>query len=205
MSTIEHSLSASETEQILSKALDIGEAMLKCGAEITRVEDTIKRICLSYGGGTVDVFSIVSLIIVSWRPTDRNSYTQTRRVYSYSTDLNKLEELNALSRYLCENLPPIAEIEEKLNQIINTKDKSSIRLLLGYILAASSFSVFFGGNLQDAFAAAIVASLLYIIDRLHSKHSYNRMVYTYFCSFQAGIFSILIVMLRICNCTHSVS
>lgn len=32
-------------------ALDMGETMLRCGAEILRVEDTVIRICTAYGGG----------------------------------------------------------------------------------------------------------------------------------------------------------
>ena len=91
-------ISCFEAEKVMEKALDIGEAMLCSGAEILRVEDTIMRICLAYGDGIVDVFTILSLIILSWHTTDDKNYTQTRRIYSYSTNLKKLEELNALSR-----------------------------------------------------------------------------------------------------------
>ena len=33
----------------LTLALDIGERLLVCGAEVSRVEDTITRICRAYG------------------------------------------------------------------------------------------------------------------------------------------------------------
>ena len=36
-------------KNILSLALDIGERMLKSGAEVARVEDTVSRICQAYG------------------------------------------------------------------------------------------------------------------------------------------------------------
>ena len=76
-------------DKILERALDIGEAMLRSGAEILRIEDTIIRICNAYGDGIVDVFTILSLIIVSWKTPDGRSITQTRRIYSYSTDLER--------------------------------------------------------------------------------------------------------------------
>lgn len=41
---------------VMECALDMGETMLRCGAEILRVEDTITRICTAYGGGIVDVY-----------------------------------------------------------------------------------------------------------------------------------------------------
>ena len=95
---------------VMECALDMGETMLRCGAEILRVEDTITRICTTYGGGIVDVFTILSLIILSWKTDAGENYTLTRRINPHATDLNKLEDLNALSRYICEKRPPCSEI-----------------------------------------------------------------------------------------------
>ena len=50
------------TEYLLCLALDVGEGMLKNGAEVARVEDTIERICHAYGAVHVEVFSIISMI-----------------------------------------------------------------------------------------------------------------------------------------------
>ena len=38
-----------EAHNLLYLALQIGERMLLCGAEVNRVEDSIGRICLAYG------------------------------------------------------------------------------------------------------------------------------------------------------------
>jgi uncharacterized membrane protein YjjP (DUF1212 family) len=52
-------------DTILCSALDIGEHILKNGGEIHRVEDTIERICRSFGAEHVEVFTITSLIVAS--------------------------------------------------------------------------------------------------------------------------------------------
>ena len=49
-------------EEILDIALDVGVAMLECGAEVHRVEDTMTRICKAYGAREIEVFAITSLI-----------------------------------------------------------------------------------------------------------------------------------------------
>ena len=36
-------------EEVLTCAINIGEQLLMSGAEISRVEDTIRRICAAYG------------------------------------------------------------------------------------------------------------------------------------------------------------
>ena len=114
-------------ELIVKAALDIGAAMLKSGAETIRVEDTISRICRSYYQGHLDVTSYLSAIFVSMEVTNPEDasgspliVSQHRRISSVSNELNKLEELNALSRYVCEHTPSPEEINSRLQIILNT-------------------------------------------------------------------------------------
>lgn len=189
-----------EAEKVMEKALDVGEAMLRSGAEILRVEDTIMRICLAYGDGIVDVFTILSLIIVSWHTTDDKNYTQTRRIYSYSTNLEAVEELNSLSRYICENRPSCNYIEEQVEMIMDHAEKrenQSVSLFIGYILGALGFAIFFGGTLRDGIAAGLSAICLYGWIKFYKKHSSNRVVYTLFTSFIGGIISVLTIFIGI--------
>ena len=51
-----------EQRQLVSRALDVGERMLLCGGEVSRVEDTISRILKSCGAQRVEVFTILSFI-----------------------------------------------------------------------------------------------------------------------------------------------
>ena len=132
---------------VVERALDIGEAMLRSGAEILRVEDTIRRICMAYGGGIVDVFTILSLIIVSWKTNTGENITQTRRIYSYVTNLEHLEELNALSRYICTEKPDCCEIGLRAETIMcNDKKGISKSRIAGYLMTASAFCHFFLGR-----------------------------------------------------------
>ena len=56
----ENSLAVPQTdpESLLSLALDIGKSMIKCGAEINRVEETIVRICSAYGMKQAESFQL---------------------------------------------------------------------------------------------------------------------------------------------------
>ena len=70
MQNQEIELNSKNTEYLLCLALDIGEGMLKNGAEVSRVEDTIERICKAYGAVHVEVFSIISYIHAALRMPD---------------------------------------------------------------------------------------------------------------------------------------
>ena len=94
-----------EMKKVLKYAMEIGEWMLKSGAGVSRVEDTISRICKAYGAKEANVFSITSSIVTTIEDEEGEIITQTKRIRYYKTDFKKLDELNQLSRYMCKYLP----------------------------------------------------------------------------------------------------
>ena len=54
------------TKEILTLAVEIGDAMLRCGAEIYRVEDSVIRILEAFGLDDFDAYVLsLSLIHIS--------------------------------------------------------------------------------------------------------------------------------------------
>lgn len=180
-------------ELIVKAALDIGAAMLKAGAETIRVEDTITRICHSYYNGTLEVTSYLSAIFVSMEvtvPVRQDGcpliVTQHRRVSSVSNDLHKLEELNALSRYVCQYTPEPEEIENRLQIILNVTP-SMRRVLLGYVCATSGFTIFFGGTVLDAVCCALISILLYFWEKHLKVRLNNELMHSFLLSLLTGL------------------
>lgn len=179
--------------EVLNLSLYIGKQMLSSNAEINRVEDTVVRICKAYLKCNIDVFSIKSLIIVTLRTDDNEVLTQTRRVYSSGTNLWKLEELNAISRYVCRNKPSREEIKSLVENIRKSEKKSSYMACIGYILSSSAFCVFFGGKSIDAIVCTLIAIMIYYIDMYLKGFVTNQFIYTILCSIVAGYSAILFV------------
>ena len=157
-------MNRSEAEEYLYCAMSIGEQLLVSGAEVGRVEDTIRRICLAYGAERADVFSITSSIVTTIYGADFGACTQTRRVSGMVNDLDRVDQLNQLSREICQEKPTHEEIKEKLTQIQNRPHYSFGMQLLIYALVSGSFSVFFGGDWKDMAASAIIGVLLKFIE-----------------------------------------
>ena len=180
-------------ELIVKASLDIGAAMLKAGAETVRVEDTISRICRSYYNGHLDVTSYLSAIFVSMEVTNWNEQTgspmivsQHRRVINVSNDLRKLEELNALSRYVCEHTPEPEEINARLQEILLTAP-SPIVVLIGYLCIAFGFTVFFGGSILDALCCSVIGVGIYFLDQYIKPRLNNELIHTFVLSFLCGM------------------
>ncbi len=188
----------SYADNLLRIALDIGEGLLKNGAEVRRVEFTVEKICRTYGAAHVEVFSIHSLILASVRLEDGSYSSQTRRILDISNNMLALEEYNALSRKICEQKPEFNEIDSLIKDV-KIKSRYPIWLtLIGYILAAGGFAVFFGGTAGDCIAASLIAPAVFLLE--HIKFDYfNRMVKTLLTAFFAGILSCLTVHIGIAD------
>ena len=108
---------ADQANECLFRILDLGQEMLQCGGEVSRVEDSIRRLCLAYGAERVDVFIITSSIVVTIYAHRFGAVTQTRRIVGQKYDLNKLERLNELSRRICAERMSLAEAARELDDI----------------------------------------------------------------------------------------
>lgn len=171
----------------LDLAVDIGKCMIRYGAEINRVEETIIRICTAFGFEKVEVFSLISLITVTGRTSDGGqSYTTSRRVYVYSADFNRLDELNSLSRDLCSGKIGVEDARERYREIKTERKKFHPTVLIGYILAAASFAIFFGGGWRDSVCSAVIAVPIYFMNTFVTQRRINRLFFTVINSFIAG-------------------
>lgn len=184
-------------DRLLQAVLDIGEDMQNCGAEISRVEDSISRMCRSYDVLRVSVFTITSNITVTLEASDGAIVTQTRRIRQGTTDFTRLDRLNALSRYICAQRPDVEEIRRRYHEISAAPPLRRIFTYLGGALAAASFAVFFGGVAGDALAAGLVALLVETLMLLPIRKQSNPLFCLFLTAVLTGLGCILLVRIGV--------
>lgn len=169
--------------------LDMGEKMLCSGAEINRVEENILKIGNCYDIKEISAFVIPSVITVTLRTGDEFEITQTRRIkpQSIAVNLKRLEKLNDV----CHRCRDESFSLDELYTLINESDKpvSFVRFLLGSMLAASSFTVFFGGTFIDGIVSALLAVIVCLLQRKASPIIGNRIIFTFICALIIGLVS----------------
>lgn len=176
-------------ELFLADVLEIGRRLVETGAEVKRVEDTVRRICVAYGFIDCEIYAVTSLIVATIRDEDGNHYTQCVRVQNYGTDLGRLEELNAFSRRICTQLPNVEELTAQIRQYKKSKPKPVIKCI-GYMLAGGGFSVFFGGDFWDGLAAAAIAIVIYLMDYHLKLRQIHNVIYTFVASCVSGLLAL---------------
>lgn len=185
-------LNYEEMNYCLFAIMDIGELLLMHGAEVSRVEDTIMRLCSAYGFARSDVFTITSSIVVTAMCADGKAITQTRRIRERDTDLGKVAKVNALSRRICAEPIALEDFQEKIQEIQNMKS-APVRLQLGmYMMISASLSVFFGGSWLDGFAAALSGIVLFAALKGSTALKLNSIIQNMICS---GITAVAVLLL----------
>ena len=184
---------AYRANEYLYRVLDIGQYMLQSGAEISRVEDSVRRLCASFGAVRTDVLSITSSIIVTIYAPQFGAVTQTRRVAGQQYDLHRLELLNQLSRRICTEYLSLEETEAALEDIRRTPQYPFGVQLLTYALISASFSLFFGGSAADAVASGLIGVVLRYLDRSIRRTEANAFLSALICSCLGGLLAALSV------------
>ncbi|MBF7096253.1 threonine/serine exporter family protein [Alkalibacter mobilis] len=180
-------------QKLLTYIMDLGEILLKSGAEVNRVEDTVTRIGKAYGFCRVDVFSITSSIVVSAHDPQGDVFTETRRITRYITDLDKIERVNRLSRKICAKPLDETELLEAIDQIKNAEGYSETAMFFTYGLISAAFSIFFGGTFNDGITAFLCGLVLRVVLRLGRKMDLQNIVINFFTSAAVGIGAIVMI------------
>lgn len=153
--------------KVIQLAMKTGSLLLESGAETYRVEDTIVRICNTYGMVETNCFCTQTGIMLS-SIYDGTTYSQVARIQNRSTNLDRIGNLNQLSRDAISI--ELTEFERRLNKIIATKTYSVLMNILFASICTFGFTLIFKGQLSDAVAGFLLGGLVrYLTLFLESK------------------------------------
>lgn len=170
-------------KQLMDCAMDIGEQMLLCGAEVHRVEDSVNRICHAFGAVRADVFIITSSMVLTVHGEDGCIHTQTRRIQSLGTDFHKLDRLNRLSRKICSQGMTLEEIRAELESIKAGKPYPFWVECLAYATISGSFTLFFGGDWRQFLVSVLIGIILRFVVLLSDQTAGNPVFSKFLSSF----------------------
>ncbi|MDR1797078.1 MAG: threonine/serine exporter family protein [Clostridiales Family XIII bacterium] len=149
---------------MLILALFAGEIMLKSGAEIYRVEDTMVRICRACKIDYVECFATTTGIFLSLDSgEDAAMHTFIKRINGCSIDLDKISRVNTFSRVFTTTDLSIEDGMEQLRAIRTQAGYSFLLRLIGAILVGAFYCPMFKGSIGDMFIAGGISGVAYLI------------------------------------------
>lgn len=171
-------------EAVLAFAVNVGEIMLKSGAETYRVEDTICRILSHHNFDKVDTFVTPTVVMATMKNKEIPNSTTLTRIKNRSTRMDKIEMINQLSRnYVADEL----SLDEAINAL-KTIDQSPpysnkiIAFATGF--SAGSFSLMFNGGPLEFFCAFMIGLIVSCIQ----SHLKSKEIVSYLALFMVSLF-----------------
>jgi len=176
---------------LLNVATEIGFDLLQNGAEIYRVEDSVRRIFVAYGILNSDVFTIPSCILVTINDEQGRPLTRIRRLTASTTNIMRIERYNSLCRQICRTQPDFAWIRSEIDSIDHSPCYSLLVQIFATALISFSFTLFYGGNLLDALVAFVCGFILKPIFYTMQKYNSNGFFNNIICSAVITVLAVL--------------
>ncbi len=155
-------LTPEEQREVLEAAMQAGHILLENGAEIFRVEETMDRICRYYGIQSVNSFVLSNGIFTTSGNEREEIFAKVQHIPVSGTHLDRVAEVNQLSREIEKGCLNPDEVIRRLDQIRVMPGKPKTMQILASGIGSACFCFLFGGNLMDSFSAFGTGILLYV-------------------------------------------
>ena len=155
-----------DNQKILDLTYEAGAILLENGAEISRVEGTMRRIAGHFGVEDESFFVLSNGIIAAG-----DGYARSKFIPIRGASLDKVVAVNQLSREVEAGQCTLEQIEERLQQIRAMKPKRAWEQIIASGVGSAAFCILFGGGFADCLASFIAGLLLWVfVLFIGSKH-----------------------------------
>lgn len=165
-----------DLKKVVGLALNAGRVLLKSGAEIFRVDETILRICKRYHVENVDTFVLSHAIFISASTEEEEIFSKVKHVPLSSTNLEVVAEVNDLSRRITAGMVNLEEAQQELERIEQTPPKKDIHLILASGLGSGAFGYFLGASAMESLCAFFIGCVLYVWVLFAGRHKLSKMI-----------------------------
>ncbi len=169
-------------QQKLHLILRLSAMLLSSGAEISRVEESIVRMCRAYGAKETHAYATTAQILVTVK-TDEGLFTENCRPARVQTDMAMLDRTNDLIRRVSGTAPDTETLERAIEGLPRTRFPWYFIAIAQGIVAAA-FCLFFGGHTAiELFAALVIGIVLGCVSHLFDCIETNRLFNSFALSF----------------------
>lgn len=186
-------------ESAVGLSFKIGEALLRNGAEIFRVQETMERVAHAYGIEEYDVYVLSNAIFANAVENGERIESKLKFVPGSTVHLGRVDAINQLSREITEGRHTVAEACAQLKEITAIPYTRPISMILSCGVGSACFSYLFGGSIWDALAALLCGFVLEVFLLLLNRRSVSKFISNLVSSALVAVCAVLLFSLGIGN------
>ena len=146
-----------DNSKIMELAYEAGAILLENGAEISRVDETMRRIAGHYGVDDESFFVLSNGIMATAK-----GFARSRFIPIKGASLDKVVAVNQLSREVTEGKCDLERLESRLKAIRDLRPKPVWEQITASAFGSAAFCIIFGGGFADSIAAFVAGLLLWV-------------------------------------------
>ena len=146
-----------EQNRIMELAYEVGAILLENGAEISRVDETMRRIAGHYGVDDENFFVLSNGIMATAK-----GFARTKFIPIKGASLDKVVAVNQLSREVSVGKCDLDQLESRLKSIRAMRPKPAWEQIAASAFGSAAFCIIFGGGFADSIAAFVAGLVLWV-------------------------------------------
>ena len=165
-----------DVKKVVDLALEAGKILLKNGAEIFRVEETMTRICQRFHVDYVDTFTMSHAIFITAEKGMNEVYTKVRQVPLSGAHLGIVAEVNDLSREISAGHLGIDEAWARLREIEKMPPKRGIFRIFAAGVSSGTLGYLLGASAGESVVAFVIGCILYLWVLLGERNNMSKII-----------------------------
>lgn len=150
-------------DEVLETAVEAGHILLESGAEIFRVEETMRRISRHFGvDESHEEFFVLANGLFATGTTEKGHFAKVRQSRVQGARLSKVVAINQLSREIERGEYTLPEVRQELERIRNIPEPPRWLQILSSGAGSAAFCCMFGGGPVDCLASFLAGLILYV-------------------------------------------
>lgn len=150
------------------------QIILENGGETYRAEETIKYICKAYNIKEIEAIATPTGFYLTISPDGEQSSTIVKRIKKRTINLQKINDVNNISRQITSNSISLDDASARLEKIKNDGAAQYNHPLLYGGISSAFFAALFGGGLFEFIIALLTGILVSFISKgFEDLHSYQ--------------------------------
>lgn len=186
-------------ETAVGLSFKMGEALLRNGAEIFRVQETMERVARAYGIEEYDVYVLSNAIFANAVENGRHVESKLKFVPGSTMHLGRVDAINQLSREITAGKYTVEEAFARLREITEIPYTRPLAMILSCGVGSACFSYLFGGTVWDAAAALLCGFVLEIFLRLLDRRGASKFISNLASSALVSVCAVLLYSIGLGN------
>lgn len=177
---------------LMDTSILAGEIIMENGGEAYRAEETVNRMLKTSNAKHVEVVVMGTSLVATVSNPYRDAITATRRIRRKGTNLQRIAEVNDISREMCEGTLSLEEASHQLERLREKTQYPEWIRMIASMIGVMGFTYTFGGRGLDLLFAMLCGLAVYAVQYFNRYTGLSGIIKIAIASFAVSVVAVLL-------------